>query len=262
MSQKNPRLGFFDLETKALLRQQSEWQCAPCKSCGQLPVRSEGGIIVEGNEQNLYSLPMSVGAVRDTRKAETYVYEEDEAHELVKHLHKFDLIVGYNIRAFDYIVLEKYGGSMLKFLPTFDMFAEIKRKTDKMIGLGNIVKKTLGLEITKLGAQAVNTWWYGDKQEVIDYCKLDVEISQKIFGYACLNKHLKYWDWDERDVVEIDTSYWADKARLIVQSEVPEIKCPELTFPEIIQEDDIPDEIVKLESIDLNAETARLIFGE
>lgn len=263
MSQKKtPRLGFFDLETKALLYQQAEWQSVPCKPCGQFPTNAESGIVIEGGEDALHCLPMSVGALRDTEEKETYIYEEENAYELIKHLHSVDLIVGYNLRRFDYIVLEKYGGTMLKFLPTFDMFLEIQRKTDSMISLNNIVKRTLEIEVEKLGAKAVNEWWYGDKQKVIDYCKSDVEISQKIFNYACRNKYLKYWDWNERSIVEIDTSEWGDKARLIVNSEVPDFKCP-VSEKSKIEEIQTKTKSQKMqENLAFNADTAKLIFGE
>ena len=223
---KNPRVGFFDLETLSLFQQKAEYQTKACPQCGQHPVDAPSGIIVEGNETNLCSLGMSIGAVRDTKRKHTYVYLEEFAPGLVMHLHCFDLVVGYNIRRFDYVVLEKYGGTALKRLPTFDMFLEIQNTTNEMISLANIVKRTLKIEVNKLGANAVNEWWYGNKQQVIDYCKKDVKLTQGIFNYACREGLLKYWSWNDKKVKEIDTSHWPDRARLIVESQVPFVTCP------------------------------------
>ena len=225
-NKKNTKLGFFDLETLALLDQQSEWKTKPCKTCGEIPTASNGGIVVEGNEGNLHSIGMSVGVVRDTSKSLNCVYLESHAKMLVTHLHSVDLVIGYNIRRFDYIVLEKYGGTMLKYLPTFDMFLEVQKSTDQMISMANLAKRTLNIELDKLGANAVNKWWEEEKQEVIGYCILDVDITQKLFNHACREGYLKYWDWNERKVISIDTSYWSNKCRLIVQSVVPDVKCP------------------------------------
>ena len=233
-----PRVGFFDLETTALLQQQAVWKLKPCKSCGQISNESFGGIVVEGNEDNLHSIGMSVGAVRDASKAHTYTYDEEHAKGLIAHLHRLDLVVGYNIRKFDYIVLEQYGGTMLKHLPTFDMFLEVQHLTGERISLANIVKRTLNIDVPKLGAAAVDKWWNEEKQEVIDYCKSDVEITQKVFYHACKAGYLSYWDWSERGIVSIDTDDWADKCRLITQSEVPQVKCPvkEMQFSNYTEE--------------------------
>ena len=221
-----PRIGFFDLETVSLLQQEADWKLRPCKTCSQIPVGCQSGIVVEGNESNLYSIGMSVGAIRDTFRSHTYVYFEHCSQGLIRHLHILDLIVGYNIRKFDYVILEKYGGTMLKFLPTFDMFAEVKNSIDRNVSLLNLVERTLKIKVDKLGAKSVNKWWDGDRQEVIEYCKTDVEITQKLFNYACREGHLRYWCHDERNVLDLDTSHWASKARLIVESETPYVKCP------------------------------------
>ena len=236
MQNNKPRVGFFDLETTALLEQAPAWKLRPCRVCGEISTKCDSGIIVEGNEGNLHSVGMSVAAVRDTSKAHSFIYFEEHSKDLIKHLHSFDLIVGYNIRRFDYIVLEKYGGTMLKYLPTFDMFLEVKNSIDKNISLNNFIERTLGIKIDKLGPKSVDLWWSGEKEKVSNYCKLDVGLAQKIFNYACQNGYLRYWNHEERKVVSLDTSYWAGKARNIVESEVPEVVCPIDILPEL----DIP----------------------
>lgn len=235
----NPRVGFFDLETVALIQQSPNWKLRPCKTCGQIPQNCDSGVVIEGNEDNLHSIGMSVAVVRDTSKCHSYVYFENYTNDLIRHLHSLDLIVGYNIRRFDYIILEKYGGTMLKYLPTFDMFLEIKHSINQNISLANLVKRTLNIELDKLGPQSVNKWWDGEKQEIVDYCKYDVEITQKLFNHACKKGYLKYWGHDERSVMSLDTSHWASKARSIVQSEIPDVNCPikNLELFEEIEED-------------------------
>ena len=220
------KLGFFDLESLRLLEQNLEWQLKPCKTCGQITRESSGGIIVEGNEDNLNSIGMSVGVIRDASVSLNCVYTEPNVKSLINHLHNLDLIVGYNIRKFDYRVLEDYGGTMLKHLPTFDMFLEVQKSTKKRISLSNLAKRTLDIQVDKLGAKAVNKWWEGDYQEVIDYCITDVEITQELFNHACRKKNLFYWCPDQRTTLMIDTIHWPEKARSIVETQVEKVPCP------------------------------------
>ena len=220
------KLGFFDLESLRLLEQTPSYKWNPCRTCGQIPVESHGGIVIEGNEDNLSSLGMSVGVILDVQKKFYCVYTEPTAKSLIKHLHNLDLIVGYNIRRFDYRVLEPYGGSLLKFLPTFDMFLEVEKATGKMVSLANLANYTLDIKTEKLGAKAVERWWEGDTESVIEYCRSDVAITQALFNRACKEGYLKYWNHDERRSENIETHWWAEQARSIVDSNTPKPNCP------------------------------------
>ena len=114
---------------------------------------------------------------------------------------------------------------MLKHLPTFDMFAEVKELTGQMISLANLAKRTFNIEFPKLSGQAVTKWWEGKYQEVIDYCIEDVRMTQKLFNHGCRQGFLKYWNPDERKTEKILTTHWPEWARQIVYSR-NEVKCP------------------------------------
>ena len=220
------KLGFFDLESLRLLEQTPTYKWEPCRTCGQIPVESHGGIVIEGNEDNLSSLGMSVGVILDVQKKFYCVYTESTAKSLIKHLHSLDLIVGYNIRKFDYRVLEPYGGTLLKLLPTFDMFQQLEEEYGLKISLANLANRTLDIKTEKLGAKAVERWWEGDTESVIEYCRSDVSITQKLFNHACKEGYLRYWNHNERRQEDIDTSWWAEEARNIVNSDTPKLICP------------------------------------
>lgn len=220
------RLGYFDLETQQLINQQAEWKLRPCTKCNCIMQEAVGGIVIEGGEDNLHSIKMSVGVVKETFRQYDIVYREFSAKELVKHLHSLDLIVGYNIKRFDYIILQQYGGTMLPQCPTFDVFEEINELTGKMISLSNVVTRTFQTAITKLSGESVNKWWQGQENEIIEYCAADVELTRLVFNYACKNGLLRYWNADERSTSIIDTSHWAEKARDIVSQDYSHIRCP------------------------------------
>ena len=81
------KIGYFDLETLELINQQSDWKLKPCKTCGAITQESIGGVVIEGGEDNLHSIRMSIGVVKDTFKGHNYLYPESNGKELVKHLH-------------------------------------------------------------------------------------------------------------------------------------------------------------------------------
>jgi branched-chain amino acid transport system substrate-binding protein len=66
-----------------------------------------------------------------------------------------DLIIGFNIKGFDYRVLGAYTERDLGRLPTFDMLEDIHRRLGFRLGLDHLARETLGTGKTADGLQAV-----------------------------------------------------------------------------------------------------------
>ena len=88
----------------------------------------------------------------------------------IAYLEKGDLIVGFNIKRFDYGVLGAYTESDLLQLTTFDILEDIYRRLGFRLGLDHLATETLQRGKTAHGLQAVEWFRQGEMKKLIDYC--------------------------------------------------------------------------------------------
>ncbi len=164
---KAPRILCFDLETRHLAQEVGGWG-------------------------NAHLMRVSVAVVYDSWEERCFVYEEDGMDALLAHLDKADLIVGFNVKGFDYKVLRAYSAKDLLSLPTFDILEDIHTRLGFRLPLDHLAKETLDAGKTADGLQAVE-WFRNDEMEkLVAYCKQDVMVTQGLFEYGLRNGHLIY----------------------------------------------------------------------
>ena len=117
---------------------------------------------------------------------------EDEMDALFEHLEKAALIVGFNIKGFDYKVLGAYTNKVLFKLPTFDMLADVHKKLGFRLSLDHLAQETLNTKKTADGLQAVAWFRKGEMEKIIEYCKQDVAVTRDLFQFGLENGHLIY----------------------------------------------------------------------
>ena len=67
---------------------------------------------------NKHLMRLSVGVVYDSQDDRFYRYQEADVQALIEHLKKFDLIVGFNVKSFDFGVLTGYSSfTLIRSLP-------------------------------------------------------------------------------------------------------------------------------------------------
>ena len=132
------------------------------------------------------------GSVRQPGRTAFSHFEEDRVDDLVNHLGKGDLIVGFNIKGFDYKVLGAYTEQDLSRLPTFDMLADIHGRLGFRLGLDHLATETLGKGKTAHGLQAVEWFRQGEMEKLTEYCRHDVAATRDLFQYGLQNGHVIY----------------------------------------------------------------------
>jgi len=166
-----------------------------------------------GGWGNIHLMRLAVAVVYDQRNDRFSVYAEEQAGELVKDLQGFDLIVGFNIKGFDYRVLGAYTPFDFRTLPTFDILEDIHRRLGFRLSLGHLAENTLGRRKSADGIQAVRWFREGNLAAVTDYCKDDVAATRELFEFGRQKGHLIYMNregravrlpvrWDLDEVVE------------------------------------------------------------
>jgi len=146
---------FFDLETQKLAYEVGGWA-------------------------NIEALGMSVGCTYDDQ-AGYRDWWEAQAGDLLDELRRAQLVVGYNVNQFDYRVLALYGDSSGLEERTFDMLDEIVAQTGTRVGLNTLAIINLGEGKIAGGVAAVRLWRKGELEELVGKCRLDVELTRRLY---------------------------------------------------------------------------------
>lgn len=184
-----PRWLVLDIETQKLAREVGGWK-------------------------NAHLMRVSVAVVYDSMEDRFFVYREDDIDALIAHLERAQLIVGFNIKRFDYSVLGAYTSRDLNSLPTFDILEQVFKLLGFRLSLDHLAKETLNMEKTADGLTAVQWFCEGDMERLADYCQQDVALTRDLFEYGLKNSHLIYRekqggrrlrllvDWRLKDIME------------------------------------------------------------
>ena len=127
---------------------------------------------------------ISCGVVYDSKQDSFITYIEDQVSGLIEALKKFDLVVGFNIKRFDYLVLKGYSDFDFSTLNTLDILEDIHRHLGFRLSLAHLARETLGTTKQADGLQALRWWQEGRIQEIVDYCKMDVKLTRDLFLFG------------------------------------------------------------------------------
>lgn len=146
-----------------------------------------------GGRNNIGALKVSCAVTWSTARAGFTTYWEKDVPALVDELKSAGRVVGFNIKGFDYEVLRPYvPNERLQFLPTLDIMDDLFHTLSFRVSLDSVARATLGGTKSADGIQAV-TWWREGKLEVLaDYCRVDVDVTRRIYEFGCENSFVYY----------------------------------------------------------------------
>jgi DEAD/DEAH box helicase domain-containing protein len=155
-----------------------------------------------GGWDNIRDMRLSVGVTYNPGKDLYQVYTEAQVDRLIADLRAAEKIVGYNLHRFDYEVLHGYTDQQLNNLPTVDMLVDLKRALGWRPKLDSVAAATLGEQKSADGLAAVRWFREGKLDQVIEYCKRDVEVTWKVFDFGRKYGYVQILDrsWRERRV--------------------------------------------------------------
>ncbi len=147
---------------------------------------------------------VSVVVTYNTQDERFHVYEEHELSFLFDELTAADLVVGYNISGFDYVVLSHYQPERFKYPPTLDMMDDVGKAAGHRVKLDNLAKTTLNESKTASGKDALRLFREGAMYELTAYCVQDVKITRDLYFHGCDHGSVSYTDRNgERREVEV-----------------------------------------------------------
>jgi len=161
------RLGFLDLET--------------CCSAAEV-----------GGWERCHAMGVSLAVLIETSPAGVSVYREADLARLCQRLTQLDLVIGFNLKRFDYRVLQPYTDVSLATLPTLDILEEIHSFLGHRLSLGHLAEATLGERKTGNGLLALELYKNGRWEELESYCRQDVLLTKNLFEYGAHHGYLLY----------------------------------------------------------------------
>ncbi len=151
---------------------------------GVLDLETQLSAAEVGGWHNSASMRVSCAVLYDSREDCLLDFTEDRLPALLAHLQRLELVVGFNLKRFDYRVLSAYTATDLAALPTLDMLEEVHRRLGYRLSLDHLASETLGVAKSADGLQALTWWKQGRIDRIIEYCRQDVAITRDLYLYG------------------------------------------------------------------------------
>ncbi|MGY8766556.1 MAG: ribonuclease H-like domain-containing protein, partial [Nitrospinaceae bacterium] len=119
---------------------------------------------------NIHLMGLAVGVVWDSLEQKYFSYLENEASKLVEKLRTANLVVGFNVKKFDYGVLQPYADFDLHEITTFDMLEDIKVKLNHRLSLNHLAENTLNSKKSADGLISLQWYKEGKIDKIVEYC--------------------------------------------------------------------------------------------
>jgi DEAD/DEAH box helicase domain-containing protein len=147
-----------------------------------------------GGWHRAHLMKISCAVLYDSRQDRFIDFMENQIDQFVDRLQTYDLIIGFNIKRFDYQVLRGYSNFDFNNLKNLDILEDVKKYLGFRLSLAHLSTATLGESKSADGLQALQWWQEGRILEVIQYCRQDVKITRDLYRYGKEMGYLIYAD--------------------------------------------------------------------
>jgi DEAD/DEAH box helicase domain-containing protein len=77
-------------------------------------------------------------------------------------------------------------------LPTMDLMAHIQDRIHTRLSLSHLAQKNLGADKSADGLQSVQWWREGKRDQVVEYCKMDVKLTYELWRLGREKKQIVF----------------------------------------------------------------------
>ena len=174
----NKRILYFDLETQKLAADVGGWG-------------------------HVRDMKLALGIVFDSQSGKFLYFEEAQVLDLVAEFQKADLIVGFNVKRFDYEVLRGYTDFDFLQISTFDILEMVHQQLGFRLSLDHLSECTLKKGKGGDGLKAVQWFREGRMDLIKTYCEQDVLLTKELFEFGVKNEYLLFKDKKIQQLVRL-----------------------------------------------------------
>jgi len=135
-------------------------------------------------------LEVSVVVIYDYNQNKFLSFLEKDINKLFYFLENASYIIGFNIKEFDLMVLQRYYPGKVENLSVFDLLEDIKRLIGKRLALNDLLMATLNKKKTGHGLEAIEYFKNKEWEKLVKYCLDDVSLTKELFEYGAKNKEV------------------------------------------------------------------------
>jgi DEAD/DEAH box helicase domain-containing protein len=136
-----------------------------------------------GGWNNAHKMGISLGVALVLEEARFEVFPEERVGELAELLRSARLVVGFNVKRFDYRVLAGYTGvDYGRMVTTLDLLEEVQRAIGIRVKLDDLCRETLGGDGKSGDGLQCLEWVREGRMDLVEtYCKKDVELLRDLY---------------------------------------------------------------------------------
>ena len=136
------------------------------------------------------------------------IFTEKDIGKLAEVLHSANCVVGYNIKDFDFKVLEGYEWVNLKAVKCLDLMRSLETITGSRIMFSSIEKATMGITQDFDGLEGVKLWKEGNLPGVMEFISNRVLAIKAVHEYGRTNGEVFHYpkNSSRRKRIEVEWS--------------------------------------------------------
>ena len=159
---------------------------------GVLDIETQLSAQEVGGWHHASRMRVSCVVLYDSKSDNFFEFVEGQVPMLMDHLHQLDLVIGFNIKRFDYQVLSAYTELDLRQIPTLDILEKVKDQLGYRLSLDHLASVTLDAGKTADGLDALRWWQEGKMAKILEYCRSDVAITRDLYRFGRKNRYLLF----------------------------------------------------------------------
>ncbi len=168
-----------------------------------------------GGYTNNHLLGVTVCGVYEYVTGKYRAYKESELGEMEKLFSQADLLIGFNSKSFDNVVLQPYFTNLdLSGVPHLDILEETVKVLGHRLKLESVAQSTLYEGKSGSGLDAIRYYREGDWDSLIKYCLDDVRVTKEVYEYGL--RHGRLWYQNSGQLTPYEIS-WGTRPTIIEQ---------------------------------------------
>jgi DEAD/DEAH box helicase domain-containing protein len=159
-----------------------------------------------GGWQHKHLLGLGVAVTYDTQDERYRVYTAETVEDLLASLRLADMVIGFNLRDFDYQVLQPYTTASLAALPTLAILDDVQEEVGYRLSFTHLLQETLGINRPDESLHTLQWFRQGERNRIVEHCRRDITHLRALVRHGAHTGHV--WYRDRTDARQAFAVHW------------------------------------------------------